>query len=273
MLIDSMGNDLRIVNAARVSFHKRSNYVQEFRCSSCRSTEILTIPTVPIKTNCPDSNRTVKHSWRAIGHPQLPKADIGLLRSLIQNKHGTPFEKVVFEFHVVAPIGVMREAQRHRIASWNEVSTRYVHMQPSFYVPSGDAIRKQVGKPMDYNMQPLDTKAASTVVQIMTDTYSHLCEVYFKLIDIGLAKEVARNMLPLGLITEAYLTINLRSLFNFVSLRSDKSALLEIQLVSKQIEAIASSVVPVSMALFNEFGRPNGDSWHDCDTTCQATPA
>lgn len=219
-LLDSMGDDLAIVNAARVSFGKES-------------------------------------VWMYDGGMKVLKAgDEGLICYLMRERHGTPFEMVQFKFRIQVPIGVAREWQRHRIGSFNEVSTRYVEMQPDFYHPSTDAIRAQIGKPGHYQMVAIeDPFEQQDILQQFDMAYSESFAAYQALLERGVAKELARNVLPLGLLTEFIWSVNLRSLFNFLNLRTAPNALLEIRLAAEQVEALAVSIAPVAFAAFNEYGR------------------
>lgn len=225
-LLDSMGNDLAIVNAARVSFAKQS-------------------------------------TWEAVGFdaeapaflPRLSAADAGLIGYLMRQRHGTPFEMVQLQFRIQVPIGVAREWQRHRIGSFNEVSTRYVEMEPNFYLPEGEAIRMQVGKPGAYSYAPMPEQFRSGVQAAMDRAYQAAFIAYRNFLDAGVAKELARNVLPLGLLTEFIWSVNLRSLFNFLSLRTAPDALLEIRLAAQQVEERATAIAPVAFEAFNQHGR------------------
>jgi thymidylate synthase (FAD) len=222
-LLGSLGDDLTIVNAARVSYAKESTWVKQ-----------------------DDGLRLVK---------ELKASDAGLINYLLREHHGTPFEMVQFRWRVGVPIGVAREWQRHRIGSFNEVSTRYVEMQPDFYNPPDDAWRKQVGKPGHYEMVPMDAEESTNAATIMRLSYESSYESYKFLLHLGVAKELARNVLPLGLMTEFYWSVNLRSLFNFVALRTAPTALLEIRKEAQEIERLATAIVPEAFAAFNANGR------------------
>lgn len=220
-LLDHMGDDLAIVNAARVSYAKQSTW-------------------------------GTKNDGQNMA---LRDADAGLIQYLMKNRHGTPFEMVVFKFRIRCPIGVAREWQRHRIGSFNEVSTRYVEMQPDFYVPEHESVRTQVGKPGHYEMLPMSLADADAARLMMNDTYHFAYERYQMLISQGVAKELARNVLPLGLLTEFIWCVNLRSLLNFLSLRTHPTALLEIRIEAQEVERLARQVVPTAMTAWDEHGR------------------
>lgn len=224
-LLEYMGNDLTIVNAARVSYAKESTWVEA---------------DVPERYTV---SRTLK------------KADAGLIGYLMKNKHGTPFEMVQFQFRVTCPIGVSREWMRHRIGSFNEVSTRYVEMAPDFYVPTTTAVRMQVGKPGHYTFEPMLPENALAAIEEMQEAYEAAYEAYQRLLARGVAKELARNVLPLGLMTQFYWSVNLRSLFNFLMLRRASTALLEIRELALEVERFAEDIVPAAFWAFEEHGR------------------
>lgn len=211
-----MGSDLSVVNAARVSYAKESDW-EHFVAG----------------TSTP---------------PTLKESDRGLINYLMKNRHGTPFEMVQFKFRVKCPIGVAREWQRHRIGSFNEVSTRYVEMEQDFYLPDLEDVRKQVGKPGHYQMKPLDESSAMDAVDTMRIAYDYAFETYRNLIRDGVAKELARNVLPLGLMTQFVWLVNARSLMNFLSLRTHETALLEIRKLARLVESEFEKVLPVTHA-------------------------
>lgn len=240
-LLRSMGDDLAIVNAARVSYAKESEWL--WRCSVCNRGNRASgtfglcgcLEGIPIRTLLP--------------------ADAGLINYLMKNRHGTPFEMVVFTFRVKCPIGVSREWMRHRIGSFNEVSTRYVEMEPDFYVPKEEAIRRQIGKPGHYVMEPFPQDEAHGIDACFQQAYRDAYAMYQNMLSWGVAKELARNVLPLGLMTQFIWTVNLRSLLNFLSLRTHPTALLEIRQEAEEVERLARTVVPVAMTAWGEHGR------------------
>ena len=152
--------------------------------------------------------------------------------------------------------------------SINERSTRYVEMKPEFYFPKPEHVRTQVGKPGHYRFESLSFEDAVNVQDLMADGYNHAYITYQMLLQKGVAKELARNVLPLGLMTGFYFKTNLRSLFNFLALRTAPNALLEIQIEAQSVEEIVKPLVPVAYAAWEKFGKPVGDEFHDCDTGC-----
>jgi thymidylate synthase (FAD) len=234
-LVDCMGDDLRVVNSARVSYAKESWFQYWMGGHEAPSW-------IPhwIKSRLPKS---------------LTNADRGLINYLAKNKHGTPFECVVLTFRVKVPIFVAREWMRHRIASYNEVSTRYHEMEPEFYLPPPEDMRKQVGKPGHYTFEQMTAEEAHDCLTIMEMSYNASHAAYKSLLTRGLAKEVARNVLPLGQYTQFYWTVNLRSLFNFLALRNAPQALREIRYCAQEIELKVRDIVPESMRAWEENGR------------------
>src|SRR5437764_9584690 len=88
----------------------------------------------------------------------LDESDEGLIRFLMRERHGTPFEHNAFRFHVRCPIFVAREWFRHRVGSFNEFSLRYANATDDFYVPEAEDVRSQVGKPGAYSLEPVDAE-------------------------------------------------------------------------------------------------------------------
>lgn len=143
----------------------------------------------------------------------------GLINFLMKNRHGTPFEHCIMQFRVSAPIFVWREHHRHRIASYNEESGRYKQLEPIFYKPDDDRPLVQTGKPGHYIYVPGDEAQLTAVsVSIQAQCLSAYQE-YEYLLGRGIAKEVARMVLPVNIYSTCYVTMNLRALMNFLSLR------------------------------------------------------
>jgi len=202
-LDDCMGDDLSVVNAARVSFAKHSE--------------------------------------------EMTTADIGLIDFLMRERHGTPFEHNAFRFHVRCPIFVAREWFRHRIGSFNEFSGRYSEMTEDAYVPEYEYIRTQSGKPGAYKFEPITDEDKlfsinSKIEKAYTQSFSH----YRELLGMGVAKELARVVIPVGAYTEFYWTVNARSLMNFLSLRTHETAQLEIREFADAVASLFMNEMPVT---------------------------
>jgi thymidylate synthase (FAD) len=154
------------------------------------------------------------------GGTSTPEKDAGLINYLMRDRHGTPFEHNAFTFYVEAPIFVFREFMRHRIASYNEESGRYKELEPVFYVPSLSRKLLQVGKPGAYTFEDGTLLQLATVYKSTYEANVKAYEEYKKMLDAGIAREVARAVLPVGMYSSMYVTMNARALMNFLSLRN-----------------------------------------------------
>ena len=177
-----------------------------------------------------------------------------LIRYLLENEHTSPFEQVVFTFHVKMPIFVARQWIRHRTARLNEVSARYSVLPEDFYVPDASRIRGQdkVNR-QGSSEEPLPPEIQRESVKIIAETSQKSYEQYKRLLDMGVAREVARVVLPLGIYTEWYWQMDLHNLFHFLKLRLDEHAQWEIRQYAKVIADIVERVVPVSFEAFRDF--------------------
>ncbi len=210
-LDDAMATDLSVVNAARVSFARRRE--------------------------------------------EMDERDEGLIRFLMREQHATPFEHSVFRFHVRAPIFVAREWFRHRWGSFNEFSMRYARATDDFYVPAPEDVRTQVGKPGAYSFEPVDPEVAEETRDELRAVYEAAHAAYERLVEAGVARELARCVLPVGAYTEFYWTVNARSLMNFVSLRAAEAAQREIRHYADACERFFAELMPVTHAAFVASGR------------------
>ena len=181
---------------------------------------------------------------------EMSERDEGLIRFLMRERHGTPFEHNAFRYHVKLPIFVMREWARHRIGSFNEWSARYAQLEPEFYVPEPEDVRTQVGKPGAYSFDPLPADVAEEAREAQRRIYEQAYATYTQLLDRGVAKEVARNVLPVAIYTQFYWTVNARSLMNFVALRNAETAQREIRRYAAAVEQLFALVMPVTHAAF-----------------------
>lgn len=177
---------------------------------------------------------------------EMDESDKGLIGFLMRERHGTPFEHNSFRFHVKCPIFVAREWFRHRIGSFNEISGRYTVLENDAYVPVGDYVREQVGKPGAYTFTPLDEDLASDVSKTIGDQVNQSFRTYNYLIERGVAKEIARVVLPVATFTEFYWTVNARALMNFLSLRTDETAQREIRDYAFVVEGCFKDRMPIT---------------------------
>ena len=139
--------------------------------------------------------------------------------------------------------------------SFNEFSMRYARATDEFYVPEADDVRTQVGKPGSYSFEPLNPEVAEATRTAIEAVYREAYATYERLIEQGVARELARVVLPVGAYTEFYWTVNARSLMNFVSLRAHDTALREIRRYAEAVERFFAGVMPVTYAAFAEFRR------------------
>ena len=185
----------------------------------------------------------------------MDERDEGLVGFLMRERHGTPFEHNAFRFHVRCPIFVMREWIRHRVGSFNELSGRYAKIDDSFYVPALEDVRTQVGKPGAYTFEAVPMDLAEKTRGTIEESYRAAYAAYESMLADGVAKEVARSVLPVGIMTEFFWTLNARSLMNFLSLRNQEHAQREIRRYAEAVEALFETQMPVTHRHFVEHGR------------------
>lgn len=186
----------------------------------------------------------------------------GLINFLMRERHGTPFEHSVMTFYVKAPIFVWREHMRHRTASYNEESGRYRILDPVFYVPDESRKLVQVGKPGAYLFEPGSAEQFATTKHEYESACQQAYLAYQKMLDAGVAREVARGVLPVTIYSSAYVTMNARALMHFLSLRlkSDESTFpsypqREIEMVAEKYEAAFAELMPITYQAFIANGR------------------
>ncbi|CAM5534358.1 MULTISPECIES: FAD-dependent thymidylate synthase [Streptomyces] len=192
-----------------------------------------------------------------------PERSRGLINYLMRDRHGSPFEHNSMTFFISAPIFVFREFMRHRVGwSYNEESGRYRELQPVFYVP--DAARKLVqrGRPGKYEFVEGTEEQRELTARTLETTYAQAYDAYQEMLAGGVAREVARAALPVGLYSSMYATCNARSLMNFLSLRTQHELATvpsfpqrEIEMVGEQMEARWAELMPLTYAAFNKNGR------------------
>ncbi|MCS6869429.1 FAD-dependent thymidylate synthase [Thermus sp.] len=201
-LVDVMGDDRAVVQAARVSYGEGTKTVRE---------------------------------------------DAALIDYLMRHRHTSPFEMVVFKFHVKAPLFVARQWFRHRTASVNEVSGRYSVLKEEFYEPQ--AWRKPSGKNKQGSEGALEDPEATALLQgVEKEAY----RAYQALLERGIAREMARIVLPLGLYTEFYWKQDLHNLFGFLKLRLAPEAQWEIREYARAVAELVKARVPLSWQSFEE---------------------
>jgi thymidylate synthase (FAD) len=186
---------------------------------------------------------------------EMDASDEGLIRFLMRDRHGSPFEHNAFRFHVRCPMFVAREWFRHRIGSFNEFSMRYAKASDDFYVPAAEDVRTQVGKPGAYTFETVSPEVAEATREQLQAVYEAAYATYTRLVDEGIAREIARCVLPVGAYTEFYWTVNARALMNFVSLRAAETAQREIRRYAEAVETFLAAQMPVTHAAFVANGR------------------
>ena len=185
---------------------------------------------------------------------ELSDKDKGLIGFLMREQHGTPFEHNFFRFHIKAPIFVVREWFRHRIGwSYNEYSGRYSEIPTEAYIPAHEQMRTQVGKPGAYTFEKMENPQFSN--DRIKLSYMQSFVAYEKLLEEGVAKEIARLVLPVGTYTEFYATTNARAIMNFIHLRGDETAQWEIRQYAHAIETLFSEHMPVTWQHFKDNNR------------------
>ena len=215
-LVDYLGDDSRIVQAARVSYGEGTK------------------------------------SYRQ---------DQGLIDYLLRNDHTSPFEQVSFTFHIKMPLFVARQWIRHRTAKVNEISGRYSVMKNEFYVPAGEDIAYQSDDNKQGRMnEPVPLEMQEEIRAVLMEDQKRSYETYKKLLDKGIAREIARINLPLSLYTEWYWQMDLHNLFHFLKLRMDSHAQKEIRDYAEVIFGIVKKVCPMAARSF-ENHRLNGVSF------------
>ncbi len=207
--IDHMGSDLSVVNAARVSFGKKSEMV------------------------CSDHQ---------IGTYELKEGDKRLIKYLAKHKHISPFGHAFASFHVKAPIFVARQLVKHSYLRWNEVSRRYVDDEPEFYVPDvwrGRSADKKQGSEGEVKLGTLDAA-------IVTSSPYDALAAYKALLKSGVAPEQARMALPQSTMTEWYWSGSLDAFARMCQLRCASDTQYESRVVADQINEKMSELFPVS---------------------------
>ncbi|MER5771408.1 FAD-dependent thymidylate synthase [Streptomyces sp. NPDC001985] len=192
-----------------------------------------------------------------------PERSKGLINYLMRDRHGSPFEHNSMTFFISAPIFVFREFMRHRVGwSYNEESGRYRELEPVFYVPAQDRKLVQEGRPGKYVFVDGSPEQHKVVGEAMEDSYRRAYETYQEMLAAGIAREVARAVLPVGLFSSMYATCNARSLMHFLGLRTQHEQARvpsfpqrEIEMVGERMEEHWARLMPLTHGAFNANGR------------------
>ena len=172
------------------------------------------------------------------------REDEGLIRYLLQNSHTSPFEMCEIVFHIKAPMFVGEQWLRHRTGSFNKYSGRYSVLDNEFYIPSGDQVRKQSPLNKQGRGGTLDAKTINTIREEIKDCSIMNYQGYQRLLNDGLARELARGVLPANVYTQWYWKVNLHNLMHFLKLRCDPHAQYEIREYANKILEILEKWVP-----------------------------
>ena len=206
LYIDHMGSDLSVVNAARVSFAKKSEWN-------------------------PD--------WRDDHYEPLLPADSKLIKYLAKHKHMSPFGHAFASFHVKAPVFVARQLVKHKFLRWNEISRRYVDHEPEFYWPTewrGRSLDKKQGSAGTVSIDKLSIK----------NDFDLGVDVYNRLLDDGVCPEQARMVLPQSMVTEWYWSGSLDAFADMCNLRCKPDTQYETQVVARHIDTEMLKLFPIS---------------------------
>ena len=204
-LVDYMGTDNSVVQAARVSYGTGTKKVQE---------------------------------------------DRGLIRYLMRHEHTTPFEMCEVKFHIRLPIFVMRQLIRHRTAQVNEYSGRYSVMTDEFYVPK--KFEKQSKTNMQGRDESLDDQQGK-LTWMMDDVHNNAYGMYEELLELDVARETARAVLPVSNYTEAYWKCNIKNFLHMAWLRMDSHAQWEIQEFARAMYGLVKPLYPVICEAFEDY--------------------
>ncbi len=206
-LVDHMGSDLSVVNAARVSFSKTSQW-----------------ETIPEAGPTPGL---------------LKEGDEKLIKYLAKHDHWSPFGHASMQFHIKAPVFVARQLVKHQVGLvWNEVSRRYVDYEPEFYEPEEWRLAAE-DKKQGSSDKTIEYDGVEPVYKLCKETYEHLLRV-------GVAPEMARMVLPQSMMTEWYWSGTLFAFARVCNLRCKPDAQVESQVVANQIDKLAEEVFPYS---------------------------
>ena len=199
-----------------------------------------------------DDKRIAQAARVSTGSDQSDRPHEGLVKRLWRDQHTSTFEHNTLTVMVEVPIFVAREWMRSRTFAYNEISARYSEMEPVFYVPGEDRPLVQVGKAMDYRREPGDKhqRARSSAAHRMMA--EDAWDDYQDMLEFGVAREVARNVLPVSLYTRFYATANLRNWLHFIALRTDPTALWEIREAAKQVVDIVADHWPTAWEAYFE---------------------
>lgn len=177
--------------------------------------------------------------------------DEKLIGYLLRHHHNTPFESVVFTFEVKAPIFVFRQWHRHRTQAFNEVSARYTELPEEYYVPAVDQITTQHAT--NKQMRSTERHSQAAGIRAEMELFNGMAfSIYRRMIKNGVARELARSILPVATYSRMFATVNLHNLMGFLRERLDERAQYEIRVYAEAIVSLIQPIVPVTMKYFRE---------------------
>ena len=207
-LIDTLGTETTIVNAARVSFGK------------------------------------IKQ--------EMDERDVGLLKYLIENRHTSPLEHIVFTFSIHCPLFIRGQWHRHRTWSYNEISRRYTEIDMEFYTP--EHLRRQAETNRQASVEDPDFDDAALRAMISKQNTDSL-KLYNDLLEAGVCREQARGVLPQNMMVTFWGTVDLNNLLHFLELRDSEHAQSEIREYAVAIKKLIKPYIPNVAAYFAKQGQ------------------
>lgn len=251
--IEHWGSDERIIEAARMSTNKGFQGWEptwNYKCVICNYSATVLEP-LPMNTLCPNRCLNSTATLMNLGNQS---GDMKLLRYLWEHKHHTPFEMAGLTIEVQAPIMVFREWHRHRTQSYNEMSGRYTELPNLYYFPSVE--RLMAGKQAKANKQSSESGftecQANAFRQYMDHAVHAAREAYEIMLGEGVAREIARLILPVNQYSRMRASANLRNWLAFLSLRMATDAQWEIRQFANVVGDIINAHFPRTYQLFEE---------------------
>lgn len=209
-LIDHLGTETTIVNAARVSFGKLKS--------------------------------------------EMDDRDVGLLKYLIENRHTSPLEHIVFTFSIHCPLFIRGQWHRHRTWSYNEISRRYTEIDLEFYTPSMIRSQAETNRQASLEAEVADAKE---IQEMIAKQNRDSLALYNQLLEKGVCREQARGVLPQNMMVTFWGTVDLNNLLHFLSLRDSEHAQWEIRQYAQAIKQLIKPIIPHVA----EYYESKGDKW------------
>ena len=231
--IDHMGDDLSVVNAARVSFGKQSEWetYEAYACPNWPNCDMM---------GCHDDT-----------YYELSERDTKLIKYLAKHKHTSPFGHAFASFHVKAPVFVARQLVKHKFLRWNEISRRYVDDEPEFYMPDEWRGRSEDKKQGSEGVVPISRET----MRVSSKASMWSIRNYTALLNAGVAPEQARMVLPQSMMTEWYWSGSLDAFADMCRLRNAPDTQAESREVAAYISDKMAELFPVSWAALRGYGN------------------